>query len=136
MRIIIAGGRKFQNYVLLKLSVDKFIREKEIPKSGITIVGGEAPGADRLGKQYAKDRNYKYKGYPALWDYLDTPGAIIKENTFGKRYNAMAGHDRNLKMALNADWLIAFWDGYSPGTKSMIKIANEQGLGVTVIKFA
>lgn len=136
MRIIIAGGRKFQNYVLLKLSVDKFIREKEIPKSSITIVGGEAPGADKLGKQYAKQRDYKYKGYPALWDDLQTKGAIIKTNNYGKLYNAMAGHDRNLKMAQNADWLIAFWDGQSPGTKSMIQIANEEGLGVTIIKFA
>ena len=68
MRIIIAGGRNFENYILLKLSVDKFIREKEIPKSSITILGGEAPGADKLGIKYAKERGYKFKLYPALWD--------------------------------------------------------------------
>lgn len=136
MKIIIAGGRKFQAYDLLKLSVDKFIRENDIPKETICILGGEAPGADLLGKKYAHQRGFKYKGYQALWDNLNTPGAVIKTNNYGKLYNAMAGHDRNLKMALDGDWLIAFWDGYSPGTKNMIKVASEQRLGVTVIKFA
>lgn len=136
MKIIIAGGRKFQDYNLLKLSIDKFIRENDMPKETIYILGGEAPGADLLGKKYAHQWGFKYKSYPALWHNLNTPGAVIKTNNYGKLYNARAGYDRNLKMALDGDWLIAFWDGYSPGTKNMIKVASEQRLGVTVIKFA
>jgi hypothetical protein len=43
-------------------------------------------------------------------------------NKFGKS----AGHVRNQAMADYADILLAFWDGKSTGTKSMIKKMNAQ----------
>jgi len=38
-------------------------------------------------------------------------------------------------MADVADALIAFWDGQSRGTKSMIEIARRKGLQVAVVKY-
>jgi hypothetical protein len=36
-------------------------------------------------------------------------------------------------MAQNADAVIVFWDGKSPGTKNMIQNAKAEGLPCTVI---
>ena len=46
-----------------------------------------------------------------------------------------AGYIRNKEMAQNADALVAFWDGESRGTKSMIDLAKEYDLAVRVLKF-
>lgn len=42
---------------------------------------------------------------------------------------------RNREMAQNADALVAFWDGESRGTESMIDLAKEYDLAVRVLKF-
>ena len=46
-----------------------------------------------------------------------------------------AGPIRNEEMAEVSDALIAFWDGKSRGTKSMIEIARRKGLQVAVVKY-
>jgi len=132
MIIIIAGGRNFENYKLLKFKCDKIL--KNINEE-IIIISGHAPGADSLGEKYAKEKGYKLKIYEADWDNINVPNAIIKTNKYGNLYNANAGFDRNLKMALNADALICFWDGISPGSKNMIDIANDKKLLVRIIKY-
>jgi hypothetical protein len=38
-------------------------------------------------------------------------------------------------MAEVSDALIAFWDGKSRGTKSMIEIARRKGLQVAVVRY-
>jgi hypothetical protein len=132
MRVIIAGGRDFQHYKLMKYKMIEILKNITTP---ITIIQGGAEGADKLAITFAKERGYKMKQYDAEWDNLLAPGAIIKNNSFGKPYNAKAGIDRNEKMAKNADALVAFWDGKSPGTKSMIDIAERHKLKIRVIKY-
>jgi len=133
MRVIIAGSQKFEQYLLLKLKCNEILKNIT---SEITIISGDANGADKLGVKYAKEKGYKFKLYPADWDNLSAPGAIVKVNSTGKSYNAKAGIDRNRKMADNADALIAFWNGYSHGTKNMIEVAKEKKLLIRIIKFA
>jgi hypothetical protein len=38
-------------------------------------------------------------------------------------------------MSENADALIAFWDGISPGTKNMVSLMLEKNLKVKVIDY-
>ena len=52
-----------------------------------------------------------------------------------ERHGKAAGYIRNREMAQNADALVAFWDGESRGTKSMIDLAKEYDLAVRVLKF-
>lgn len=52
MRVIIAGGRDFNDYELLKTEVNSLIREE----SHVIIVSGQARGADRLGERYAEEQ--------------------------------------------------------------------------------
>lgn len=114
-RVIIAGGRTFNDYSLLKRYADYYL--SKVTKD-IIVLSGCAKGADRLGEKYAKERGHKIDYYPADW-------------SLGKK----AGFLRNRDMALNAQALIAFWDGESSGTAHMINLAKERGLIVKVVRY-
>ena len=54
-RVIIAGGRDFDDYQLLKATMDKLLCNIT---DEITVVCGQAKGADTLGEQYAMEKGY------------------------------------------------------------------------------
>lgn len=114
-RVIIAGGRGFNDYELLRERCDFFLKTKQ----NIQIVSGTARGADKLGEQYAKERGYQLALFPADWD------------THGKSGGAI----RNADMAKYADALIAFWDGSSRGTKHMIETMRFMNKPVKVVRY-
>jgi hypothetical protein len=114
-RYIIAGGRDFDNYNLLKSTCDKIITDKENSE----VVCGMAKGADLLGKKWADENNIPVVEFPANWT----------------KYGKSAGPVRNIEMADYATHLIAFWDGESKGTKHMIDTAKKKHLKVGVIKY-
>lgn len=111
MRVIIAGGRDFNDYKILCKVCDHMLSKS----TSIEIVSGAAKGADSLGEQYAIDRLLVLKEFPADW-------------SIGKS----AGYIRNKQMAQYADALIAFWNGKSKGTKHMIELAKSNGLKVKI----
>jgi len=115
VKVIIAGGRDFDDYDMLYLRVDKILSRQ----TEIEIVSGAAKGADKLGERYAEERGYKLTRFIADW------------NTFGKA----AGYRRNIEMATYADALIAFWNQESKGTEHMITIAKKEGLLIRVITY-
>lgn len=113
----IVGSRKFDNYVLLTSVLDNII----VDPSKVRIISGGASGADILAKEYAKKNGAFFDEFPADWQDMSEP-CIRKRNKKGV-YNALAGIKRNETMAQEADMIIAFWNGWSKGTKNMI----EQG---------
>lgn len=115
-RVIIAGGRYYEDYNTLKAYADRMLSNIT---DEIQIVSGGASGADALGERYAKEKGYSLKRFPADW------------NSYGRS----AGVKRNRQMAQYADALIAFWDGVSRGTKNMIDEATSAGLLVRVKRF-
>lgn len=124
MKTIIAGGRDFDDYSLLYNKCNSILSnqtEVEIVSGGQrTKVGpDDYIGADYFGELYAAKKGYKLTVFPADWD----------------KHGKAAGPIRNKKMAEYADGLIAFWDGKSRGTKSMISLAEEYGLKVRVIRY-
>lgn len=86
-----------------------------------TIVSGGARGPDQWGEAVAD-----------LWDHI---GCEVYEPEWEqyatKRKAAFA---RNLRMAKEADGLVAFWDGDSNGTDHMIEKAQEEGLDVLIVR--
>jgi len=113
MNYAIIGSRSFQNYEMLKIVCNRLLRETD------TIVSGAASGADILGKQYAIERKLKYLEFPAVW------------SKYGKR----AGFIRNQKIIDNSDFVIAFWDGVSNGTKHSIELAKLDKIPTLIIYF-
>lgn len=115
-KLIIAGGRDFENYAMLCNRVDKLLNGNP----NVEIVCGLAKGADLLGKRYALSRKLSIAEFPANW----------------KRHGKSAGYIRNDQMAQYSDVLIAFWDGKSKGTKHMIDLAYKRNLEVHVIRYS
>jgi hypothetical protein len=119
IKVIIAGGRDFDQYQLLKLKCNVIL--KEIKQGNeIQIVSGSYTGADKLGERYAREHHYICKRFEADWD----------------KEGLAAGPIRNERMAKYSDYLIAFWNGKSKGTKNMIDLANRYNLKVRIIKYA
>jgi len=106
MKVIIAGSRDV---------VDMAELERAIADSGFEItevVCGCARGVDELGLTWGACNDVPVRRMPADWD----------------RYGRQAGRERNIAMARYADALVAVWDGRSPGTRHMIRVAKAQGL--------
>ena len=120
MKVIIAGGRDFDNYNLLTTTISNF--EKEHGKV-TEVISGTARGADILGESYANVNNITVKKFSPDWDNL------------GKR----AGYVRNTEMAAYAKkhngFLIVFWDKKSKGTKHIIDYAKKIKLETIVIHY-
>lgn len=112
MKVIIAGGRTFNDYNKLSSYCDHILQNQQI----VEIVSGVARGADLLGEKYAKEKEYNIKQFPANWD----------------EHGKAGGYIRNEEMAKYADALIAFWDGKSKGTEHMINLAKKYDLKIRI----
>lgn len=129
-KIIIAGSRGFNDFVLLAEKMDFFTSRLE----AVEVVSGTASGADTLGERWAKERGHGAKQFPAPWNDIEgKPAHEIKINRQGKPYWHRAGFVRNQQMAEYADSLVAFWDGKSKGTAMMIEIMRKMGKPVRVV---
>jgi hypothetical protein len=78
--------------------------EKYIPKDTTEIISGGANGIDRCAKEFAVKNNIRYTEF--LPEY--------------KMHGRYAPLKRNLEIIDNADFVLAFWDGKSRGTKFVI----------------
>ncbi len=126
MKVIIAGSRNGVTYQKVCEAIEQCgwdISE---------VVCGKAYGADTFGEQWALTNKIPIKYFPAKWDDLSHPNAVIRTNKFGHKYDVTAGFRRNHEMGDYADALLAVWDGSSHGTKDMIDYATKKGLKVFV----
>lgn len=122
MKTIIAGSRNFNDMNQLEDAISRLDWEITV------VVSGKARGADRLGEKWAKENNTPVDPYPAEWNNIDTPDAVIKTNRYGKKYNAKAGYNRNNRMSEIAEACLVMWDGKSKGSKHMLDTARKKGL--------
>ena len=111
IKIIVAGGRNYNDYEFLKLKLNEVLAN--LPEDDeIEITSGGATGADQMGERFADEYGLKLKVFPADWN----------------KHGRAAGPIRNRNMAEYADCLVAFEGGR--GTQNMIKTAKELGLKV------
>lgn len=132
IKVMIFGGRDFNNYNLLKEKCDEILKDIE---DEIVIVSGKASGADSLGERYAKEKRYIIEEYPAKWNDLNATPCRIKVNRYGREYNTLAGMNRNKDMVNASDIAIGFWDGKSKGTANSISLAKKKGIRLEIIKY-
>lgn len=113
MRIGIIGSRGFNNYILVKDVMSEYINNVDV------IVSGGAKGADTFGEIWAKEHNKETLIFLPDW------------NKYGKR----AGFIRNQDIVKNSDLIIAFWDGYSKGTKSSIDLCSKFNIPIKIVNY-
>lgn len=116
MIVGIVGSRNFKDYDLL---VEK-LKQFEFLNGKITkIVSGGAVGADQLGVKWAKSKNIPYLEFLPDW----------------KKYGKSAGFVRNCDIVKNSDYIIAFWDGFSKGTKNSLELAKKINKNFLIVEF-
>ena len=107
MKVAIIGSRG--------LSVSDFT--EYLPDGVTEIVSGGARGVDTSARNYALSHNIKLTEF--LPDY----------EKFGKS----ATHIRNDRIIDYSEIVLAFWDGKSPGTRSVIAKAKARGKKVVTL---
>lgn len=121
VKIVIAGSRTFDNYLMLrqKMSwVEDQLTARE-PFVEIEVFDGGAMGADHYGRKWAEKCGYKVHEYPADW----------------KQFGKSAGYIRNEEMANDCDMVVVFWDGESKGTKHMMELAKKYEKPLVVFNY-
>ena len=115
MKVIVCGGRDFEDHKLLNETLDEIHERMDIS----CVVHGDARGADRMAAMWAHRKKIRVVPYPADW------------NTYGNS----AGPIRNTQMLKeeNPDMVIAFPGG--TGTNHMRQISEEANVHVMVITF-
>ena len=109
MRVIVCGGRHFDDWDAVKRHLDHIHKETPITM----IVHGCASGADSLASKWAFFNQVRTHRFPANW----------------KDYGRSAGPRRNQQMANSgADLLVAFPGG--KGTQNMVNICRKKGIKV------
>lgn len=101
MKVAIVGSRTFRNRKRLFDEMDGLTLGDK-PLVPTLIISGGASGADTLARAYAKARGIPLKEILPDW----------------KTHGRAAGPIRNREIVKQADLVVGFWDGVSPGTKS------------------
>lgn len=124
MKLVIAGSRSITDYnILRKAIIQSGIWEAH--KRAIEVVSGKADGVDTLGEEFASKAGLiDPHEFPANWDDVDAPGAVVRYVKYGKHkgkpFNVLAGSWRNQEMANFADAALVVWDGKSTGSLDMV----------------
>ena len=113
MVIGIVGGRDFDDYSLLTTTMNEYVDKVHL------IVSGGAKGADSLGERWAKENNKKTLIFKPEWE----------------KYGKSAGFIRNQEIVKNSDFVLAFWDGKSKGTKSSIDLCKKNEIPYKIIYY-
>jgi len=113
-KIAIVGSRNFVDYPYFKSIIDVYLLKDDL---SVEFVSGGAKGSDALAEQYANEHNIPIHIHYPDWKSL------------GK----IAGRIRNQSIIDDSDELIAFWDGFSSGTKMTISFAKAKGIPYKVV---
>ena len=118
-RMIVCGGRNFDQYEYLEFVLDYIIRENGIEKDDLEIISGHCQGADQYGEDYAKYSEIKCKVFP----------------TQREKYGRKAGPIRNSQMiGYTAESenpiVVAFISSRTRGTLDTIDKARRKGIKV------
>lgn len=113
IKIGVIGSRSFNDYELLKRTLDEYLGKVWV------IVSGGAAGADSLGEKWAIENNVKTCIYKPDWE----------------KHGKSAGFIRNKDIVDDSDIVIAFWDSLSRGTEHSINLAKKMNKEVRIVYF-
>ena len=94
MKVLVCGGRRYLNRARVFEALDAVHAATPITK----IISGKCKtGPDDDALLWAGCRGVSSQEYPAAWDDIKAPGAVIRYRD-GKPYNVLAGFWRNSEM--------------------------------------
>ena len=124
VRILICGGRHFEEYNFFEACVDSFLENHDFDYTALELVSGGCIGTDKLAERFAVEHGCVIKVFPANW----------------KQYGKAAGPIRNKQMIeyinqAEQKFVIAFTSVNSKGSLGTIKMANNYNIPVTQIDY-
>jgi hypothetical protein len=130
MRVAIVGSRTFNDYEKLR---------REVIKCNLdvfpVILTGDAKGTDSLAKLYANKCGLDLIVFKPINQYIKYKIYVNhKPFTIYDLLDNECYYTRNKQIVDNCDFLIAFWDGKSGGTKMTINYAKQQNKKIKIIK--
>lgn len=113
-RVLVCGGREYADKERVGRVLDAVYAGAQSAGKDVSIIHGNARGADLLADQYAREKSLRVLAFPADWD------------AHGKR----AGYIRNKQMLDEGKphAVIAFPGGN--GTRMMVGLAKRYGIPV------
>lgn len=112
MRVLVCGSRDYANRKLMWSVLDALL----VAHPDLTIIEGEARGADRMAREWAEAQlpPVKVLKFPANWN----------------KYGRAAGPIRNRQMLVEGqpDMVLAFGGRDGKGTNNMVQQARKAGL--------
>lgn len=106
MTFSITGSIYFMDYKFFCKSIEALMITRDDK-----IITGCATGVEEMAQRYAMEKKIGYGVFYADWD----------------RYKKAAGPIRNKKIIDRADMVVIFWDGMSPGTGHVKRLAEKAG---------
>ena len=124
MRLGVTGSRNYDNWQFVTSWLDRLHARYGID----CLIHGAAKGWDWHSQAWAQRNRIPDDPYPADWDNITRPGAVVRRNRRGKLYDAAAGPYRNERMLREGrpEYAIAFPGGR--GTRDMMIRCWEYGL--------
>lgn len=113
--IAVVGGRDFSDSKLFWTEMRKARKQYKFK----SVVSGGAEGADTFAKVWSEQKK--------------VPITVHKPDLSKGKFGPL---ERNKKIVDDSDFMIAFWDGKSKGTKHSIGLANKKGIPVVVINYS
>ena len=119
VKILICGGRHFDEYGAFSETVNSVLNELGIHQDQIELVSGGCEGTDKMAERYAEENGIPISVFTADW----------------KRYGRAAGPIRNRQMIdqikdCDRRYVIAFTGDRTKGTRNTIEIAGKNGIEV------
>ena len=124
LRILVCGGRHFEDYDLLKTILEKVLNLKKLTPKDVEIVSGHCKGADLLGEKWAEETKASVKIFPADW----------------VKYKKSAGPIRNKQMidyinGFENKMVVAFVSPNSKGTKQTVRLAQKNSIPLIINEY-
>ena len=117
IKIAVGGCRTFNDREYVFKCLDEYLVKLD-GETEIVFLSGHCNGVDLIAEEYAEIKDLSVILFPANWE----------------KYGKAAGPIRNKEMVDEADIVIAFWDGKSRGTKSLIDYARKSGKELCIYK--
>ena len=124
-RVVMAGSRDFDDEEFFRNEVLEILEREGFTPADIEDVCGKCKGPDTFGERLTREYGGDVTDFLPDWNKRGKAAGPIRNEAMAKY--ASEGDEPGL--------LIAFWDGESRGTKSMIDYAKKYGLQVNVVQY-